>query len=182
MRLYQRINPGQRHMHPFCNKASFYGEELLAPHLIPMLEDHPLSAFHDCLFTIFTATFHIGGCSYIHNLMHHAVVTGTHSTWFHHCRSSGYDWRSVWDLTKISGKSGKCLFAWCIFVSAEKWNAKYVAALLPLPSKPDFGKLQKCRICISRFSPRNFLFGNLFSWRFFLKSYTFRVWVHNSND
>jgi hypothetical protein len=43
----------------FCNKIIFYGEELLAPRPIPKLEDHPLSAVHDCLFNIFAATFHI---------------------------------------------------------------------------------------------------------------------------
>ena len=57
----------------------FYGEELLAPHLTPKLEDHPLSAICDCLFNIFAATLHTGGFSSIQNLRtHHAVVTGTH--------------------------------------------------------------------------------------------------------
>jgi len=43
------------------------------------LEDHPLLAVCDCLFTIFTATLHIGGCSSFRNLRtHHAMVTGTH--------------------------------------------------------------------------------------------------------
>jgi hypothetical protein len=33
----------------------------------------------------------------------------------------------------LSGTSGECLLAWCIlFISAEAWNAKYVAALLPV--------------------------------------------------
>jgi len=51
----------------------------LAPCPTPKLEDHPLSTVHDCLFNIFAAALHIGGCSSIHNLrMHHAVVTGTH--------------------------------------------------------------------------------------------------------
>ena len=44
-----------------------------------MLEVHPLSAVRDCLFSIFAATLHIGGRSYIRNLRtRHAVVTGTH--------------------------------------------------------------------------------------------------------
>jgi len=35
----------------------------------------------------------------------------------------------------LSGTSGECLLAWCIlFISAEAWNAKYVAALLPVTS------------------------------------------------
>jgi len=42
----------------FCNTV-FYGVELLAHGPTPKLEDHPLSAVHNCLFNIFTATFHI---------------------------------------------------------------------------------------------------------------------------
>jgi hypothetical protein len=37
----------------------FYGEESLAPRPTPKLEDHPLSAVRDCLFSIFAATLHI---------------------------------------------------------------------------------------------------------------------------
>ena len=60
----------------------FYREGLLASRPIPKLEDHPLSAVHDCLFNLFAATLHIGGCSSIRNLRtRHAVVTGTHYTW-----------------------------------------------------------------------------------------------------
>jgi hypothetical protein len=36
-----------------------YDEELLAPRPTPKLEDHPLSALHDCLFIIFAATLPI---------------------------------------------------------------------------------------------------------------------------
>ena len=57
----------------------FYGEELLAPRPTPKLEDHPLSAVRDWLFSLFAATLHIGGRSSIRNLRtRHAVVTGTH--------------------------------------------------------------------------------------------------------
>jgi len=35
--------------------TSYRGEKLLAPHPSPKLEDHPLSAYHDCLFNIFAA-------------------------------------------------------------------------------------------------------------------------------
>ena len=63
----------------FRNMIRFYGEELSAIRPIPKLEDHPLSALRDCLFSIFTTTFHIGGRSCIRNLRtRHAVVTGTH--------------------------------------------------------------------------------------------------------
>jgi hypothetical protein len=37
----------------------FYGEELLDPRPTQKLEDHPLSAVCNCLFSIFAATFHI---------------------------------------------------------------------------------------------------------------------------
>jgi hypothetical protein len=36
----------------FRNKLIFYGEELLAPRPTPKLEDHPLSAVRDRLFSI----------------------------------------------------------------------------------------------------------------------------------
>ena len=50
-------------MYLFRNKASFYGEELLAPRPTPKLEDHLLSAVRNCLFNICAATLHIGHCS-----------------------------------------------------------------------------------------------------------------------
>jgi len=63
----------------FHDKIHFYGEELLAPCPTHKLEHHPLLAVCSCLFSIFTATFHIGGLSFICNLrMCHAVVTGSH--------------------------------------------------------------------------------------------------------
>jgi hypothetical protein len=43
----------------FRNKIFFYGEELLAPRPTAKLEDHPLLAVRDCLFSIFAATLHI---------------------------------------------------------------------------------------------------------------------------
>ena len=46
----------------------FYREGLLVPRPTPKLEDNPLLAVHDCLFNLFTATLHIGGCSSIRNL------------------------------------------------------------------------------------------------------------------
>jgi hypothetical protein len=45
----------------FRNKLIFYGEELLAPRSTPSLEDHPLWAVRDCLFSIFAATSISGG-------------------------------------------------------------------------------------------------------------------------
>jgi hypothetical protein len=40
----------------FRNKLFLYGEELLAPRTTTKLEDHPLSAVRDYLFSIFPAT------------------------------------------------------------------------------------------------------------------------------
>jgi hypothetical protein len=44
---------------PFVTAYFFYGEELLAPRPTPKLEEHPLSAVRDWLFSIFAATLHI---------------------------------------------------------------------------------------------------------------------------
>jgi len=65
-------------MWTFHNMICFYGEELLAPRPIPKLDDHPMSAVRDCLFSIFATTLPIGDRSSIRNLRtRHAVVTGT---------------------------------------------------------------------------------------------------------
>ena len=61
------------------NMIPFYGEEFLAPCPTPNLEDHTLSVARDCLFNIFAATLHNGGCSSIRNLRKRQVVaTKTH--------------------------------------------------------------------------------------------------------
>jgi hypothetical protein len=79
LRSYQSISPDPRlTVCMFRNKEHLCSEELLAPRPTPKLEDHPLLAVSDCLFNIFAATFHNGGCSSICNLRkRHAVVTGT---------------------------------------------------------------------------------------------------------
>jgi hypothetical protein len=41
------------------NMLIFYGEDLLAPRPTPSLENHPLSAVHDCLLNIFATAVHI---------------------------------------------------------------------------------------------------------------------------
>ena len=82
LRLYQMISRSLRHIYPFRNKACFYGETLIGPRPTPKLEDHALSTFRDCLFNIFAATSHMGGCSFIRNFrMHHVFVTRTHLPW-----------------------------------------------------------------------------------------------------
>jgi hypothetical protein len=53
---YQRIGPGPRLCRLLRNVIIFYGEELLAPRQTSKMEDHPLSAVRDCLFTAFAAT------------------------------------------------------------------------------------------------------------------------------
>jgi len=79
--LHQRISSGSRQFWKFCIKASFYDKELLAPRPTPKQEDYPLSTFIDCLFNIFADTLHIGGHSFIPNLMmRRAVVPRTLQT------------------------------------------------------------------------------------------------------
>ena len=57
----------------FRNMIRCYGEELLAHHPTPKLEDHPLSAVRR------QGMVHIGGRSSIRNLRtRHAVMVGTH--------------------------------------------------------------------------------------------------------
>ena len=73
---YQRISPYSRHICPFRIKASFYGEDLLAPRPNLKLEDHSLSAAHYGLFNTFAATFHIEGSFYFWKLrICHFVMT-----------------------------------------------------------------------------------------------------------
>jgi hypothetical protein len=55
----QGICPCPRLLMKVCNKLIFYGEELLALRQTPKLEDHPLLAARDCLFSIFAAALHI---------------------------------------------------------------------------------------------------------------------------
>ena len=78
LRSYQSISPGPRLcLWTFRNKIRFNREELLAPRPNPKMEDHHLSAAHDCLFNIPAATLHIGGRSSIRNLRTcHVMLTG----------------------------------------------------------------------------------------------------------
>jgi hypothetical protein len=70
------ISPGPRiTVWMFRNRMRFYGEELLAPRPTTKLEDHPLSAVRDCLFNIFAATLHIGGRSFIDELITRLAVS-----------------------------------------------------------------------------------------------------------
>ena len=69
-------------MYLYCDKASFYGEELSVPRPDPKLEDHPLLAVRDCLFNIFAAILYIVGHSSIRNLRtRHGVTTRTGLPW-----------------------------------------------------------------------------------------------------
>jgi len=66
----------------FCNKLVFYGEELLAPSQTPKLEDHPLLAAWNCLFSLFAATLHLEAILAVWNLrICHVTVTRTYITW-----------------------------------------------------------------------------------------------------
>ena len=71
-----------RHMYLIHNKASFYGEELLASHPTLKLDEHPLLDVSDCLLNIFAATLRIAGRSSVRNLRtRHVMVTVTHLLW-----------------------------------------------------------------------------------------------------
>jgi hypothetical protein len=63
----------------FRTMISFYGKNLSTPRPTSTLEDHPVPAVRDWLFSIFAATLHTGGRFSTRNLrMRHAVVKGTH--------------------------------------------------------------------------------------------------------
>jgi hypothetical protein len=55
----QGILPCPRLLVVFRNKLISYGKEFFAARATPKLEDYPLSAVRDCLFSIFAATLHI---------------------------------------------------------------------------------------------------------------------------
>ena len=91
------------------NMVRFHGEELLAPRPNPKLEDHPLSAVRDSLFSIFAATLHIWGHSSIRKQRtRHAVVTG--SALANAVRNLRVPWNAVncltsWELVNFSGRT-----------------------------------------------------------------------------
>ena len=98
----------------------FYREGLLAPRPTTKLEDHPLSAVHDYLFNLFSATLHKGGRSSIRNLRtRHAVVTGTHYTWIGRSTLTVSDVNSTWRTHRmVTGTK----FCWWIETSA--WRSR----------------------------------------------------------
>ena len=113
----------------------FYREWLLAPRPTPKLEDHPLSAVHDCLFNLFAATLHIGGRSSIRNLKkRHAVVTLLHTlrgknTEFRNVRDSGtYSYhraltgRSEKKKKIISASQLRCVNKHTLISKNKPWN------------------------------------------------------------
>jgi len=53
-----KIRASHRPSVTFRNKLDFYGEELSVPLPIPKLEDRPMLAVRDCLFSILAATLH----------------------------------------------------------------------------------------------------------------------------
>jgi hypothetical protein len=69
----------------FVTNLLFYGEELLAPRPTPKLEDHPLPAVRDCLFSIFAALLRIWRPSPSSATWGRAAPCwqGTHLTWLH---------------------------------------------------------------------------------------------------
>jgi len=92
----------------FHNKTRFYGAEFLSPRPTPKLEDHPLSAVRDYLFNIFAAPLHAGGHSSICNLRtHHAVVRGTHLSWY-----LGLNVHKTCSPIKSASREHCFIFAW----------------------------------------------------------------------
>jgi hypothetical protein len=57
--VFRRARQIPRPCVTFRNRPFFYGDELLAPRRTPKLEDHPLSAVRDCLFSIVAAIHNI---------------------------------------------------------------------------------------------------------------------------
>ena len=77
-----KISPSPRHCEIFHNMANFLWWGVVSTHLTLNPEDHPMSTVCDCLFKVFVATLHIGGCSSTCNLrMCNAVMAGTHLPW-----------------------------------------------------------------------------------------------------
>jgi hypothetical protein len=58
-RLSKESGQVQGHLWQFEASLFFYSEQLLAPRPAPKLEDHPLSAVCNCLFSIFATTLHV---------------------------------------------------------------------------------------------------------------------------
>ena len=107
---YQSIRPGHRHRSPSCNKANFYGEDLLAPRPTPKLEDHPLSGVRDCLFNIFADAHCFGGRSSIRNLKtRHAVTRGTDLSWLLIASHSEKTTNWICSLSRVEGWGSQLL-------------------------------------------------------------------------
>ena len=133
-------SPGPRHMYPFRNKDSFYGEKFLAPRPTPKQEDHLLSAVHYCIFNIFAATLHVGGRSSIRNLRtRHAMLTGTHLCLVYHylyikCIFLYIYMLGTFDCFFLFQKNFKC----SIFVSVFFLSSKQICWIINLPSSVVF--------------------------------------------
>ena len=81
--LHKRINSGPMQMYRLRNKASFDGEESLAPRQKQKMEYHPLSAVGVCFFNIFAASLHTGARFSNRNLRtRRDVVTRKHLSCF----------------------------------------------------------------------------------------------------
>ena len=81
--LHKRINPEPRQMYWLCSKASIDGEDMLATRKNHKMEYHPLPAVGDWFFNIFAASLHTGRrFSNGNPRTHHAVMTGTHMSWY----------------------------------------------------------------------------------------------------
>jgi hypothetical protein len=124
----QRISPGLRLCIVVHNLVVFYGEELLAPRLTPKLEGHPLSAVHDCLLNVFTATFHIRR-PFLHPQHEDAPCCG--------------------DRDRLIVVTGTDLLWLIIYYIIINWNVTLISSLI-LVSKWRQHLLRMNNICISK--------------------------------
>jgi hypothetical protein len=111
---------GSEHVH-------FEGEELLALRPTPKLKYHPLSAVRDCLFNTFAATLR----SSIRNLRtRHAVVTGTHLSFFY-----SYIHKSL------------CIVNNCWVISVSSNKTVFYCTIVSCMRKRNFSNLITSRLC-----------------------------------
>jgi hypothetical protein len=104
--------PGPTLLVVFRNKLILYSEELLAPHPTPKLEDHPLSAVRDCLFSISAATLQNWRASPPSATWGRAMPwwQGTHLTWnplthvISYCRVS----QTLWYCDPLNQSTNIC--------------------------------------------------------------------------
>ena len=156
----------------FRNTIRFCGQELLAPRPTSKLEDHPLSAVRDCLFTIFAATFHTGGRSSIRNLRtRHAVVTPStctvtslfvlfrrfsgHGSGCHRGDPASIPGQSVWQNRTRTGfviPSSSVFPCQYHSTNAPHCSSEQCSCQTDKPAKPGKPQIKQCFFCRKHFT------------------------------